>query len=72
MLHARPALTIAHMIWSVQQRATQAVQRLRNLNPNVVISADVEELKEKGDDYFLRFDVVVMTGHSTEDLVRGG
>lgn len=58
-------------MWSVPQCAKQAVQKLRTLNPNVVISADADELKEKSDDYFLQFDVVVMTGHSTEELVRG-
>lgn len=47
------------------------MQKLRTLNPNVVISADVEELQQKSDDYFLRFDVVVMTCHTTPDLVRG-
>lgn len=46
------------------------MQKLRTLNPNVVISADVEELQQKSDDYFLRFDVVVMTCHTTPDLVR--
>ena len=49
----------------------QAVQRLRTLNPNVVITADVEELKDKSDDFFLRFDVVVITRHTTDELVRG-
>lgn len=47
----------------------QAVQRLRTLNPNVVITADVEELKDKNDDFFLRFDVVVVTCQTTEELV---
>lgn len=37
----------------------------------MVIKADVEELKDKNDDFFLRFDVVVVTGHTTEELVRG-
>ncbi len=44
--------------------------RLRTLNPNVLISADTDGLEEKDAEYLSRFDVVVVTCSTTEQLVR--
>ena len=54
---------------SLEQRAEQAVERLQRLNPNVLISADTTPLSEKNDDFFTRYDVVIATCCTTEELV---
>lgn len=46
------------------------MQRLRTLNPNVALSAEVERVEEKNADYFSKFDVVIATCCTTEQLVR--
>lgn len=45
------------------------MQRLRTLNPNVALSAEVEGVEEKSADYFTKFDVVVATCCNIEQLV---
>lgn len=45
------------------------MQRLRTLNPNVALSAEVESVEGKGADYFTKFDVVVATCCNTDQLV---
>ncbi len=53
----------------ILQRSEQAMLRLRTLNPNVVILADTGRLEEKDSDYLSRFDVIVVTCSTTEQLV---
>ena len=45
------------------------MDRLRTLNPNVIISADVGKLGDKTDEYFKRFNVVIATCSKTDELV---
>lgn len=51
-------------------RAESSLQRARALNPMVDIRADTEPLENKNEDYFNDFDVVVITGAGTKELLR--
>ncbi|EDW84987.1 uncharacterized protein Dwil_GK12842 [Drosophila willistoni] len=51
-------------------RAQASLERARDLNPMVDISADTEPLKNKTSEFFGQFDVVVVNGQSNEELLR--
>ena len=71
-INVRPGLLCNHEFQSVLQRSEQAMLRLRTLNPNVTISADTGLLEEKDSNYLSRFDVIVVTCSTTEQLVSIG
>jgi len=53
-----------------QNRAEASLQRLQQLNPMVKVSADPSETKGKDAEFFKKFDVVVATNCSKEEIVR--
>jgi len=53
-----------------QNRAEASLQRLQQLNPMVKVSADPTETKNKDAEFFKKFDVVVATNCSKEEIMR--
>lgn len=53
-----------------QNRAEASLIRAQALNPMVEIVIDKEDVSKKSDEFFIRFDVVVVIGASTSTLVR--
>ncbi|XP_013107136.1 SUMO-activating enzyme subunit 1 [Stomoxys calcitrans] len=51
-------------------RAEASIERSKALNPMVEISADIQPLSEKNEDFFCGFDVVVVIGASNNELLR--
>jgi len=53
-----------------QNRAEASLQRLQQLNPMVKVSADKGKTQDKDAEFFKKFDVVVATNCSKEELLR--
>lgn len=51
-------------------RAEASLQRAKSLNPMVEITADTDSLTNKTAEFFQQFDVVVIIGASTKELLR--
>jgi molybdopterin/thiamine biosynthesis adenylyltransferase len=54
----------------ILQRATAALARIKEMNPRVEVSVDVEPLSKKKDDYFAKFDVVVLSVIDPHEIDR--
>lgn len=53
-----------------KNRAESSLQRARALNPTVEITADTESLAQKDEEFFKKFDVVVIIEASTKEIER--
>lgn len=53
-----------------KNRAEASLLRAQALNPMVEISADTDNLTDKPDEFFAKFDVVVVTEASTKTMVK--
>lgn len=51
-------------------RAEASMDRLQQLNPMVEVSADVANVKDKKEDFFQQFDIVICTTCPKDELVR--
>lgn len=52
------------------QRAKQALDNLKALNPNVTVTVDTEAVEEKQDTFFTQFNTVCVTGCSLASLLH--
>ncbi|CAH1261333.1 SAE1 [Branchiostoma lanceolatum] len=55
-----------------RNRAEASLDRTQNLNPNVKVTADTEDVKDKPDEFFTKFSVVCLTCCSQQTLRRVG
>jgi len=53
-----------------ENRAEASLQRLQQLNPMVEVTADIANAKDKDAEFFKKFDIVVATNCSKDELVR--
>jgi len=51
-------------------RAEASLSRLQQLNPMVEVTADTTNIKDKGEDFFKEFDIVIATTCSKDELIR--
>jgi len=54
----------------ILQRAEVSIARAQNLNPMVNVTADLDEVDTKPDEYFTQFDVVCATNCTITQLKR--
>jgi molybdopterin/thiamine biosynthesis adenylyltransferase len=51
------------------QRAESSIARLQELNPHVKMRADTSDISDKPDEFFLDFDIIVLTGAPLSTIV---
>lgn len=53
-----------------QSRVKSSLKRARKLNPTVKLIPDTDSLSSKDDEYFSQFDIVVLSGVETSEILR--
>ncbi|CAG8607816.1 13162_t:CDS:2 [Ambispora leptoticha] len=53
-----------------KNRAVASRDRIRNLNPRVVVTADSDNLAKKSEEFFSKFDVICLTDCDLDTLIR--